>query len=80
MIPYRTSRGRRNEPEFPYYRLQYWDELSICWVDAHRSFPNPERAKKYADISGKRFGFKMKYRIMEVLASESHPYEPPNKP
>jgi hypothetical protein len=60
---------------FPCYKIQYWDEVSLCWVEVHRQFLTPEKANLFAKTLGRKFP--IKYRIIE-LQDEAHQrlYEP----
>jgi hypothetical protein len=61
--------------DFPYYKIQYWDEFSICWVYIHKTFPDPQKAENYALIIGKRYKIGKKYRIMEVMPNGQKPFK-----
>ena len=71
-----SDKHDRYRNSYPYYKVQYWDGISICWIDIQRKFPDPEKADKFGQMFGKKFGFGMKYRIIEVQRDERHPYEP----
>jgi len=60
---------------FPYYKIQYWDAVSLCWVEVHRQFLTSEKASLFSQTLGRKFP--IKYRIIEVQ-DEAHqrPYEP----
>ena len=62
-------RKQRTGPEknFPYYKIQYWDDFSICWMYLPKSFPDPRKAEDFALTFGKRYRIGNKYRIIEVL-------------
>ncbi len=69
----RQPRGAEG-PKFPYYRIQRWDLISMCWIDIQKNFPDPEKADQFVQTLGKRYS--MRYRIIEVQRDERHPYEP----
>ena len=62
-------------PDFPYYKIQYWDEFSICWVYIHKTFPDPQKAENFALTLGKKYRIGDKYRIMEVMGSGEKPFK-----
>ena len=62
------KKHKEHIPDFPYYKIQYWDEFSICWVYIHKTFPDPPKAENFALTIGK------KYRIMEVMRSGEKPF------
>ncbi len=54
---------------FPYFKVQYWDEISLCWLDVQKvSYKTKEEAKKNF-IIGK------KCRIMCVEENGRYPIE-----
>jgi len=55
--------------DFPYYKIQYWDEFSICWVYIPKTFSDPQKADNFALTIGK------KYRIMEVVRNGQKPFK-----
>jgi len=53
--------------DFAYYKIQYWDEVSICWADIPKTFPEPQKAENFVLTIGKKYRIGNKYRIMEVM-------------
>jgi hypothetical protein len=49
-----------------YYKVQWYDATSLCWVDIQQSFPTPEAARA-AYPAGHRC------RVMEVTPQGRHP-------
>lgn len=73
----KVKRKRHTETvkDFPYYKIQYWDEFSICWVYLHKTFTDPEKAENFVLTVGKRYKIGKKYRIIEVTQSEQKPFK-----
>jgi len=54
---------------FPYYKVQYWDDVSLCWQDIQKvSYKTEEEARK-------NFPFGQKYRVIKVEEKSRHPIE-----
>ncbi len=68
-IPKESVRG------FPYYKIQYWDEFSICWVSIPKTFDAPQKAESFALTIGKKYGKGEKYRIMEITLKGQKPFK-----
>ncbi len=62
----RRKTGSKQTNEFPHYKIQHWDEFSICWVNLRKSFPDPQKAEDFVRIVGKRYRIGNKYRVIEV--------------
>jgi len=62
------NRRKRTGPakEFPYYKIQYWDDFSICWLYIHKTFTDPLKAENFVLTIGKKYRV-AKYRIIEVM-------------
>jgi len=56
-----------NKKDYPYYKIQYWDDFSICWMNLHKTFPDPQKAENFVLTLGKKYRIGNKYRIIEVL-------------
>lgn len=71
------KRKRHSEPvkDFTYYKIQCWDEFSICWVSIHKTFPDPQKAENFVLTIGKRYRIGSKYRIMEVTREGQKPFK-----
>lgn len=68
---------RHSEPikDFPHYKIQYWDEFSICWVYIPKTFPDPQKAENFVLTLGKKYRIGSKYRIMEVTRTGQTPFK-----
>ena len=75
----RKKHTERRE-DFPYYKIQYWDEFSICWVYIHKTFPDPQKAENFALTLGKKYKIGKKYRIMEVMRNGQEPFKTESSP
>ena len=65
----------RHPKDFPYYKIQYWDEFSICWVYIHKTFSDPQKAENFVLTLGKKYRIGGKYRIMEVTRNGQNPFK-----
>ena len=69
----KRTRRTENTKDFPYYKIQYWDDFSICWVSLHKTFPDPQTAENFVLTLGKKYRIGSKYRIMEVTRQGQEP-------
>jgi len=56
----------------PYWKIQYWDDLSIAWRDVQMSFVSPSTA--IAAAPGE-VPVKARFRLMEVRPDGRTPYD-----
>lgn len=54
--------ARRQPGYFPYYKVQWWDPVTVAWRDIQRRFPIPEDAVKH----GQRQYPKSQLRVMVI--------------
>jgi len=71
----KRTRHSENTKDFPYYKIQYWDEFSICWVYIHKTFSDPQKAENFVLTLGKKYRIGSKYRIMEVTRNGQNPFK-----
>lgn len=69
----KRTRRTSNIKGFPYYKIQYWDDFSICWMYLHKTFPDPQKAENFVLTLGKKYRIGSKYRIMEVTREGQEP-------
>ena len=71
----KRTKHSENAKDFPYYKIQYWDEFSICWVYIHKTFSDPQKAENFVLTLGKKYRIGSKYRIMEVTRNGQNPFK-----
>jgi hypothetical protein len=72
-FPIIRKRLTEERKDYPHYRIQYWDDFSICWVNIYVTSADPQRAENFALMLGKKYLTGKKYRIMEVTRNGQNP-------
>lgn len=61
-----TDPARKHEPrKFPYWKIQYYVEMDLCWRDVQHAFHDKAEAEAEAKALGKK-----RVRLMEISSSK----------
>ena len=71
-----TIDERRGPGYFPYYKLQWYDPITLAWMDVQRRFPTPAQAATVGQSLVPR-DRRQQLRVMEVDRSGRRPWQPP---
>jgi hypothetical protein len=56
--------------DLPYYKIQYWDEFSICWVYIHKTFSDSPKAENFVLTIGKKYKIGNEYGLWMMRNGE----------